>query len=182
MALEIAPEKVAHVIIKAREFDAKVGAWDSSPDDGDAEEDPASVLESFADDTVFQEAASFIEALNDDEQVSLVALAWIGRGTYEADELEEAIQTARDEAVNKTSDYLLGMPMLSDYLEEGLEATGSGNIVTSVILDYRAFDTLGEATVLFASIIGALAILRGRARGKARDKTGEEKQPSERGD
>ena len=124
MPLEIAPEKIAHVIIKAREFDAKVGAWDESPEDGDAEEDPASVLESFSDDTVFQEVASFIEALNDDEQVGLVAVTWIGRGTFEADELEEAFTTARDEAVNKTSVYLLGIPLLADYLEEGLEKLG----------------------------------------------------------
>lgn len=124
MPLEIAPEKIAHVIIKAREFDAKVGAWDESPEDGDAEEDPASVLESFSDDTVFQEVASFIEALNDDEQVGLVAVTWIGRGTFEVEELEEAITTARDEAVNKTSLYLLGIPLLSDYLEEGLEKLG----------------------------------------------------------
>lgn len=124
MPLEIAPEKIAHVIIKAREFDAKVGAWDESPEDGDAEEDPASVLESFSDDTVFQEVASFIEALNDDEQVGLVAVTWIGRGTFEVEELEEAITMARDEAVNKTSVYLLGIPLLADYLEEGLEKLG----------------------------------------------------------
>jgi multicomponent Na+:H+ antiporter subunit B len=52
------------------------------------------------------------------------------------------------------------------YLKQGLAQTGSANIVTSVILDYRAYDTLGEATVLFTAIIGALAILRGVARKK----------------
>jgi multicomponent Na+:H+ antiporter subunit B len=52
------------------------------------------------------------------------------------------------------------------YLENGLQETGSANIVTSIILDYRAYDTLGEATVLFTAIIGALAILRGVARKK----------------
>ncbi len=50
------------------------------------------------------------------------------------------------------------------YLAEGMKETGSANIVTSIILDYRGYDTLGEATVLFASIVGALVILRGRAR------------------
>jgi multisubunit Na+/H+ antiporter MnhB subunit len=54
----------------------------------------------------------------------------------------------------------------NSYIEGGLEETGAPNIVASVILDYRAYDTLGEATVLFAAIIGALAILRGRARRK----------------
>jgi multisubunit Na+/H+ antiporter MnhB subunit len=52
----------------------------------------------------------------------------------------------------------------NEYLAEGLKSSGSANIVTSVLLDYRAYDTLGEATVLFAAIIGALAILRGRAK------------------
>ncbi|MGQ9629300.1 MAG: hydrogen gas-evolving membrane-bound hydrogenase subunit E [bacterium] len=50
------------------------------------------------------------------------------------------------------------------YIEAGLEETGAANIVTSVILDYRGYDTLGEATVLFTAIVGALTVLRGRAR------------------
>ena len=49
---------------------------------------------------------------------------WIGRGTYEPAELEEAKDTARSEAVNKTEDYLLGVPLLADYLEEGLDKLG----------------------------------------------------------
>lgn len=52
------------------------------------------------------------------------------------------------------------------YLEKGSSETGAVNIVSAVILDYRAYDTLGEATVLFTAIIGALAILRGRAKRK----------------
>lgn len=56
------------------------------------------------------------------------------------------------------------------YIKEGLGNTGSSNIVTSVLLDYRAYDTLGEATVLFTAIIGALAIFRGKARLKKGEK------------
>lgn len=48
------------------------------------------------------------------------------------------------------------------YLEHGLRETGSANIVTAILLDYRAYDTLGGATVLFASVLGALAVLRSR--------------------
>jgi hypothetical protein len=62
--------------------------------------------------------------LNEDEQVSLVALAWIGRGSFGPEELDEALSTARAERTNRTEDYLLGMPMLSDYLEEGLDRLG----------------------------------------------------------
>ena len=50
------------------------------------------------------------------------------------------------------------------YLEHSLEETGAANAVTGILLDYRAYDTLGEATVLFAAVIGALAVLRGRSR------------------
>lgn len=55
------------------------------------------------------------------------------------------------------------------YVAEGLRETGSANAVTAVILDYRAYDTMGEATVLFAAILGALAILRGRSK-RGRDR------------
>jgi multisubunit Na+/H+ antiporter MnhB subunit len=50
------------------------------------------------------------------------------------------------------------------YLREGLEKTGAANIVTAVLLDFRAYDTLGEASVLFCAVMGALSILRRRAR------------------
>jgi hypothetical protein len=124
MAVEIAPEKVAHVIIKAREYDAKVGAWNDTPEEGDAEEDPSAILEDFSNDPTRAELAAFIEALNDDEQANLVALAWVGRGTFEKEEFAEAVETARAEKVNSTGAYLLGLPLLADYLEEGLEKMG----------------------------------------------------------
>ncbi len=50
------------------------------------------------------------------------------------------------------------------YIREGLAKTGAANIVASVILDFRAYDTLGETTVLFTSIIGATVILRKKAK------------------
>ena len=124
MALDIAPEKVAHVIIKAREYDAKVGAWNDTREEGDAEEDPSAILEDFADDPTKAELVGFIEALNYDEQANLVALAWIGRGTFEKEEFAEAVETARAERINATASYLMGIPMIADFLEEGLEKMG----------------------------------------------------------
>jgi multisubunit Na+/H+ antiporter MnhB subunit len=52
------------------------------------------------------------------------------------------------------------------YIKHGLEKTGAPNLVASVILDFRAYDTLGEATVLFTSIIGATVIVRSKSRKK----------------
>ena len=119
--LDISPTKVGFVIIKAREYDVKVAAWDDSQS---SDHDAESILEDFSDDATRAELKTFIADLNEDEQASLVALAWIGRGSYGPEELDEALATARAERVNPTEDYLLGIPMLADYLEEGLDRLG----------------------------------------------------------
>lgn len=119
--LEISPTKVGFIILKAREYGAKVGAWDDS---ATSDHDADSILEDFADDSTLAELKEFIHDLNEDEQVSLVALAWIGRGSFAPEELEEAMETARTERTNRTEDYLLGIPLLSDYLEEALDKLG----------------------------------------------------------
>jgi len=118
--LQISPAKIAQVIIRAREIDAKVGRWDTSGDDADAD----TILEARGSDATESELRAFIEGLNEDEQASLVAVMWIGRETFGADELQEAIDTARVERTGPTSRYLLGIPLLSDYLEDGLDALG----------------------------------------------------------
>ena len=59
------------------------------------------------------------------------------------------------------------------YLADGLKETGAANIVTSILLDFRAYDTLGEATVLFCAVLGAFAIFRRTAR-KRRDEADKE--------
>jgi multisubunit Na+/H+ antiporter MnhB subunit len=66
-----------------------------------------------------------------------------------------------------------GEPLLrvsQTYLEQGLADTGASNLVASVILDYRAYDTLGEATVLFAAVIGVSTVMRIRGRKEAEEK------------
>ena len=80
--LEIAPEKVAHVIIKAREYDSKVATWDDSAKAGDAEEDPIPSSKTMRMIQREPNSSAFIDALDEDEQAHLVALAWIGRGTF----------------------------------------------------------------------------------------------------
>jgi Protein of unknown function (DUF3775) len=118
--LNIAPEKVAHVIVLAREIDAQVDSWDQSGD----EDTPETILENRTGGPIIAQLKSFIADLNVDEQNSLVALVWIGRETFEAEELEEAIAMAAAERVNPTEEYLLGIPLLADHLEEGLDKLG----------------------------------------------------------
>jgi hypothetical protein len=66
----------------------------------------------------------FLESLNEDELASLVALAWIGRGTYAPGEIEEAITTAKTEHGANAVTYLFSLPLLPDYLEDGLDQLG----------------------------------------------------------
>ena len=123
--LAISAEKVRIVIAKARQFDAKEA--DADPDEGSnaVDDGMADVLEDDPEnDAVRQELVSFINGLNEDEQVNLVALAWLGRGTYDIEDWDEAIDTARSEHNKRTAQYLLGLPLLGDYLADGLEAFG----------------------------------------------------------
>ncbi|MEJ6399376.1 DUF3775 domain-containing protein [Yoonia sp. 208BN28-4] len=66
----------------------------------------------------------YIAGLNADEAANLVAIMWVGRDTFDADDWDEALRTARAEATAPTEDYLSGLPQLGDDLEAGLEALG----------------------------------------------------------
>ncbi|KAA0912888.1 DUF3775 domain-containing protein [Aquicoccus porphyridii] len=93
--LDISVHKIAQVILMSRELERAEG-----------------------------ELRGFIDRLTEEEQASLVAVMWIGRDSFSADELEEAKATAMTEATVPTADYLLGTPHLSDHLENGLDALG----------------------------------------------------------
>lgn len=118
--LEISPRKVAHIILRSRELGAKVARWDAPGDSVDSD----SILEQRGSDETQRELASFIRNLNSDEKAALVATMWIGRDTFDAEDLAEAVATAKAEATTPTEQYLLGVPLLSDYLEAGLEKLG----------------------------------------------------------
>ena len=65
-----------------------------------------------------------IEGMNEDQQLDLVALAWIGRGDFDPEEWDEARRTAREEGVLSVAEYLSGIDHLAEHLEAGLEAMG----------------------------------------------------------
>jgi len=121
---QISPEKVCFVIIKAREFDVKDLVTDPDPGSNPTDDKMIAVLENHKDDPVIQELNSFIRAMNEDEQIDLVALAWLGRGDYTASDWESVREEAARAHNERTALYLLGMPLLSDYLEEGLGLLG----------------------------------------------------------
>lgn len=76
-------------------------------------------------DAMADELEELIEELNEDEQAALVALAWVGRGDYDADDWAEALRLARERnEAGGTASYLTGMELLGDLLSEGLAAFG----------------------------------------------------------
>lgn len=122
--LSISPEKLCFIIAKAREFDVKDVVTD--PDDSSNPTDDAmlAVLEDHPDDPVLQELTGFIRALTEDEQIDLVALTWLGRGDGTIDDWDEIRGEAARAHNKRTASYLLGMPLLSNHLEDGLSQFG----------------------------------------------------------
>ena len=82
------------------------------------------ILIDYPDDATYVEIRSFLESLNADELVDLVALTWLGRGDYTKEEWASAIGQAEYASNERTPEYLLGTPLLADYLEEGLSQLG----------------------------------------------------------
>jgi hypothetical protein len=120
--LDIDPLKVRQIIEQARVFDVKEEVSDPDSGSNGADDMMADILEDLADDATGDELAECIRGLDLDEQINLVALAWIGRGTYDAAEWAEAVAEARRAHNGRTAEYLLSLPKLGDYLEEGLSA------------------------------------------------------------
>ncbi len=116
--LSIATKKVCFIIQLARELDVRDVAID--PDSGSNSADEASVLESQPGNPVQQELTAFIDGLDEDEQIDLVALARLGRGDDTLAEWEELRDEAARQHNSRTAAYLLGMPLLADFLEEAL--------------------------------------------------------------
>jgi hypothetical protein len=122
--LTISSEKVCFIIIKAREFDVKDAVTDPDPASNPSDDKDAAVLEDHRDDPVVEELTSLIDSLSVDEQVDLVALAWLGRDDYTADDWPAVREEAASAHNRRTASYLLGMPLLGDFLEEGLSMLG----------------------------------------------------------
>lgn len=129
-SLDIDPDKVCFVVARFRDLEEEDLIED--PDAEDKEEpdlDHEEAFESLEDgeeeaDPLREELEGFIVALPEDEQIELVALAWLGRGDYDIEEWDDALEAAADQHNERTSGYLLGMPRLADFLEEGLVAFG----------------------------------------------------------
>lgn len=122
MELTVSLEDVCRLIVRSRELEAQVPAieTDDEPDPTDSD-DPLAVLEDEANETVEEEIRGLIDELADDEQAEVLALAFVGRGTFDASEWDEALEAANEEG-EAIIEQLMDMSMLAGYLDAGLAA------------------------------------------------------------
>lgn len=132
--LAIDPDTVRHFVLKAKALSAALSDDYQAGNEHEVELDDQSrdahhhdgLAEEESQDLTERELRALLSDLNVDESASLIALAWIGRGDFEAAEWLDALAEARERgAGRKAAKYLMGMPMLGDWLEDGLEALGA---------------------------------------------------------
>jgi len=122
--LSISSEKVCFLIVKAREFDAQEGS--SDPDSGSNATDDRmiDVLEEGGENAVQQEIRTFIAEMDEEEKADLIGLLRLGRGDGTMEEWDDMRAEGFSEHAGNVAAYLLGEPMLGDYLEESLSQFG----------------------------------------------------------
>jgi hypothetical protein len=116
--LSISPEKVFFIVAKARQSDDSAVEMDMAIDSDD------DLPEDHSKSTDRSELSGFIRGLNVDEQIDLVTLMWLGRGDGDLDNWRDLRNEATRAHNNRTASYLIGTPMLADYLEEALSQFG----------------------------------------------------------
>lgn len=123
--LTLNPEIVCQVIDRARQFQAREGL-DLFSKSEDLEEDveTTSDLAEYEGDLTYEELRAQIADLEPDQQVELVATMWLGRGDYEVEEWPSLLDEAKSSWTERTAEYLIGTPLVADYLQEGLVLLG----------------------------------------------------------
>ncbi len=117
-------EMLCRIVLRAREYEAQVptdydGAEAAENVDG-ADGDALSVLDDTINSSVEEELKAALDDLADDQRAEVLAFCWVGQGTYEAADWDEAVEAAGEE--NNIIDELMDMPMLPSVLEAGMAA------------------------------------------------------------
>lgn len=122
--LTLNPDTVLSIIDMAHEFQVKESVaspersliptadWEPPANTGNTDDPARATLQ------------AEIEDLEPDQQIELVALTWLGRGDYSIEEWQDAIGLAKERWNKRTAEYLIGTPMLADFLAEGLDQHG----------------------------------------------------------
>jgi len=122
--LELNPETVCFLMNKAKEFHAKEGVVIPDEPLSPSEDWARQVLADHEDDLTYQEIKAAVDDLEPDQQTTLVALMWLGRGDYDRDQWDAACSDAREQWTPRTAEYIMAKPLVANYLEEGLALLG----------------------------------------------------------
>lgn len=114
-------DQACFVAMRARQVDVVDEVQDDDASNP-VDDDFAGGVSGSADAGTTDELTGFIETLDEDRQVELVALVWLGRGDFAIEEWDEAVRLARERHTGSTASYLMGIPSLADYVTEGLAA------------------------------------------------------------
>ena len=116
-------DAICRLIVRARENEAQVPTNEADDEiDPTDSDDEFAALDDDANEAVEAEIIAALDDLGDDQVQEVLALAWVGRGTYDASEWEDALSAAQDADAEDPVDQLLDMPMLAAYLDAGLAA------------------------------------------------------------
>jgi hypothetical protein len=121
---DLTTDQVCFIVVEAREFHAKEGVALPDPASDEPDDRAVEILADYADDPSYSQIEGAVTALNVDARAELLALMWLGRGDFGIEEWSSALAQARDYETPIVTAYLMGHPMLADYLEEGLAAHG----------------------------------------------------------
>jgi hypothetical protein len=121
-------ETLCRLILRAKELEAQVPAGDPDEDPEDVDDyddeggETLSVLEDELNTGVEEEVQALLDDLAEDQLAEVLTLAWVGRGTYDATEWDEAFAEANDLNGGQRMDEVMDMPLLAGHLEAGLAA------------------------------------------------------------
>ncbi len=124
-------ENLEFIIAKAREYDVQVPAVDEDSGSNPGDDGDVDILDASLDNPTRKELFAAIRSLNEDQRIELLALMWVGRGDFSAEEWDDALSTASERHNGREAKYLIGTPLLGDYIEEGLVSLG---------IDVEAYD------------------------------------------
>ncbi len=122
--IDINPETIRFIIDRAHELQSDGDSMFTEPQVNPLEEELLGIRDTPQFDSTDTELKVVVNGLEPDQQQTIVALMWLGRGDFSLNEWEEALEAARDNWTPQTAEYLTGTPLLADYLSEGLAVHG----------------------------------------------------------
>lgn len=122
--MELNPETVCFLVSKAKVFHAQEQVVIPDEPLSPSEDWARQALANHEDDLTYQEFKAAVEDLEPDQQATLVALMWLGRGDYSAEQWDDAFADATSNWTPYTAEYLMARPLVADYLTEGLDMLG----------------------------------------------------------